>query len=115
MVIINGRIFTMEGEPIQCGFVRINGEKIEEVGGMDCLESVGDNEEILDVHGAWVLPGLIDAHSHIGITEEKWGVIGDDCNEQTTPVSVYENPGQMYRPYGGQKSCCLESGIWGKS
>lgn len=43
-------------------------------------------EEILDVHGAWVLPGLIEAHAHIGLTEEKSGIIGDDCNEQTNPV-----------------------------
>ena len=41
---------------------------------------------MLDVHGAWVLPGLIESHTHIGITEEKWGTIGDDCNEEPLPV-----------------------------
>jgi imidazolonepropionase-like amidohydrolase len=35
-------------------------------------------EEILDVSRAWVLPGLIESHAHIGITEEKWGAIGDN-------------------------------------
>jgi len=34
-----------------------------------------------------VLPGLIESHAHIGITEDKWGIIGDDCNEQTIPVT----------------------------
>ncbi len=43
-------------------------------------------EAVLDVHGAWVLPGLIEAHAHIGLTEEKSGTIGDDCNEMTNPV-----------------------------
>lgn len=33
-----------------------------------------------------MLPGLIEAHAHIGLTEEKSGTIGDDCNEMTNPV-----------------------------
>ena len=28
-----------------------------------------------------VMPGLIEAHCHMGITEEKKGQEGDDCNE----------------------------------
>lgn len=33
------------------------------------------------------MPGFIEAHAHIGISEEKWGVIADDCNEGTNPVT----------------------------
>lgn len=33
------------------------------------------NEEIIDAKGAWVMPGLIDAHCHVGIVEEKIGLI----------------------------------------
>ncbi len=87
MVIINGKIFTMEGKNIECGYVRTKGKLIEEVGEMASFKKQGHDEEILDVHGAWVLPGLIEAHAHIGITEEKWGIIGDDCNEGTMPVT----------------------------
>ena len=87
MIIINGRIFTMEEQNFACGYVRIRGKRIEEVGDMSELQGDISDEEILDVKGAWVLPGLIEAHAHIGITEEKWGVIGDDCNEETTPVT----------------------------
>ena len=87
MLIINGRIFTMEGEPIDNGFVRINKNLIEETGEMSALKNT-KNEKILDVHGAWVMPGLIESHAHIGITEEKWGVIGDDSNEQTNPSTA---------------------------
>ena len=74
MVIINGKIFTMEDEMIECGYVRIQGTKIEEVGEMESFEKRA-GEQVLDVHGAWVLPGLIEAHAHVGITEEKWGII----------------------------------------
>lgn len=86
MVIINGKVFTMEDDTIGCGYVRIKGKHIAEVGDMASFKKQ-DNEEILDVQGAWVLPGLIEAHAHIGITEEKWGTIGDDCNEETNPIT----------------------------
>lgn len=86
MVIINGKILPMEGKNIENGFVRIKGNKIAELGDMSEYESKKE-DEVLDVHGAWVLPGLIESHAHIGITEEKWGTIGDDCNEETLPVT----------------------------
>ena len=87
MLIINGKIFTMEGKPIDNGFVRIKKNLIEETGEMSALKKT-KNEKTLDVHGAWVMPGLIESHAHIGITEEKWGVIGDDSNEQTNPSTA---------------------------
>jgi len=86
MVIINGKIFPMEGENIDCGYLRTKGKIIEEIGSMENFKE-RKGEEILDVDGAWVLPGLIESHAHIGITEEKWGAIGDDCNEETNPLT----------------------------
>ena len=86
MVIINGKIFPMEGENIDCGYLRTKGKIIEEIGSMENFQE-RKGEEILDVDGAWVLPGLIESHAHIGITEEKWGAIGDDCNEETNPLT----------------------------
>lgn len=86
MVIINGKIFPMEGENIDCGYLRTKGKIIEEIGSMENFKE-RKGEEILDVDGAWVLPGLIESHAHIGIIEEKWGAIGDDCNEETNPLT----------------------------
>ena len=87
MLIINGKIFTMTGKPVDCGSIRTEGKVITEVGTMSSLDKRQKGEEVLDVDGAWVLPGLIEAHAHIGISEEKWGAIGDDCNELTNPVT----------------------------
>ena len=78
MDIINGRILTMEGEIYENGYVRTCGEKIEDVGDMSEYQPVNKEETVLDVNGAWVMPGLIESHAHIGITEEKWGSIADD-------------------------------------
>ncbi|MBE5876729.1 MAG: amidohydrolase [Lachnospiraceae bacterium] len=88
MIIVNGKIFTMEGEPIESGYVRIEKGKIVDVGYMSNYEKKQNDGEALDVKGAWVLPGLIEPHAHIGITEEKWGTIADDCNEATSPITA---------------------------
>lgn len=100
MLIINGRIFTMEeicekdsakkrevSQILERGYIRTKGRYIEEIGQMSELRPIGQKEEVLDVRGAWVLPGIIESHCHIGISEEKIGIIGDDCNEGTTPVT----------------------------
>lgn len=88
MVIINGKIHTMEGEVYKNGFVRIRNRFIEEVDDMANFTTKEDDGQLLDVNGAFVMPGLIDAHAHIGITEEKWGIIADDGNEGTNPVTA---------------------------
>lgn len=37
----------------------------------------------------WVIPGIIEAHCHVGIKEERKGFEGDDCNEINEPVTPY--------------------------
>lgn len=46
-----------------------------------------EGAEVFNAAGLHIYPGIIDAHSHIGISEEKVGPQGDDCNEGTTPVT----------------------------
>lgn len=91
MLILNGKIATMEETGYANGFVKITGNKITEIGSMEEYfeksNTYKNEDEILDVQGAWVMPGIIEAHAHIGITEEKWGLIGDDCNESTNPIT----------------------------
>lgn len=110
MVIINGKIFPMEGENIENGYVRVKEKKIVELGDMSDFHKV-DEEEILDVQGAWVLPGFIEAHAHIGITEEKWGTIGDDCNEETMPVTATLRAIDAVNPMDPAFHDAIEAGI----
>lgn len=44
---------------------------------------------MIDASNCWVTPGIIEAHCHIGIIEEKKGFEGDDCNETYEPVTPY--------------------------
>lgn len=95
MFFIHGKIMTMTGKTYEDGYVHVTGKKIASVGKMEEL-ALGEKErqsevgeKVIDVRGAVVMPGLIDAHCHIGICEEKWGVAGDDCNEVTDPVTPH--------------------------
>lgn len=81
---------TMTGQVYENGTIRIEDGKIREVkeGAIGEMPA-GRVGNVLDVQGAWVLPGLIEAHCHVGITEEKKGTEGDDCNENVTPVTPW--------------------------
>ncbi len=90
MLICNGKILTMAGDEIENGFIQIEGKTITKIGemkGVKNYKKLIESEDVIDAKGGIVMPGLIDAHSHIGIMEEKKGTIGDDCNEGTKPVT----------------------------
>jgi len=78
----------MAGITYPCGCILIKGEKIAKVSNFIDGRENGDGV-LIDAKGAWVLPGLIDAHSHIGISEEKIGKVGENSNEFTEPVTPY--------------------------
>ncbi len=87
MVIIHAKVYTMERDPIPCGFVKIQNGVFSAVG--DMSEYVPDGDEVIDAGGAYLLPGLVDAHTHIGIWEENIGGEGDDSNESSDPATPH--------------------------
>jgi imidazolonepropionase-like amidohydrolase len=87
ILIRNGKILTMAGPVFDPGCVLITGDKIAKIA--KSIEPEDDGATVIDAEGLWVMPGMIDAHSHIGILEEKKGLEGDDCNEATEPVTPY--------------------------
>lgn len=89
MYITGGRILTMAGRVYESGTVRIEDGKIKEVKEGSLKNIPSPKEEILNVPGAWIMPGLIEAHCHMGIMEEKKGMEGDDCNENVEPCTPY--------------------------
>ena len=40
---------------------------------------------VIDAAGAWLVPGFVEAHGHVGIHEEANGEAGNDTNEMTGP------------------------------
>ena len=61
--------------------------KIAAVGGPDLKPPPG--ARVVDAAGRWVLPGLVDAHTHLGAREEGEGWAGHDTNELTGPVQAH--------------------------
>lgn len=90
MYIVNGRVKTMAGAEYEHGTVHIVDGKIAEVGSSESIHVHWElGETVLDACGALVMPGIIEAHCHMGITEEKKGTEGDDCNETVNPLTPW--------------------------
>jgi len=90
MYIVGGKILTMAEQDYDNGVIRIVDGKITEIG--DCGEIVvepTEGEEVITVHGVLIMPGIIEAHCHMGIMEEKKGMEGDDCNETVDPITPW--------------------------
>ncbi len=64
----------------------IENGKISAVG--DSVD-VPDGARVIDAAGSWVLPGFIEAHGHVGVSEEAEGWAGQDTNELTEPVTAH--------------------------
>lgn len=88
ILIKNGKIMTMAGYIHEGGSVLLENGKIHAVGNIQVDEKKEDLM-LIDAQGGWVMPGLIEAHCHMGITEEKKGAEGDDCNENVEPITPY--------------------------
>lgn len=90
MYIIGGIIKTMSGGDIADGCIRIADGKIAEIGKRDEVAfHPAVSERVLEVRDGIIMPGIIEAHCHMGITEEKKGMEGDDCNEGVNPITPY--------------------------
>jgi imidazolonepropionase-like amidohydrolase len=81
--IVGGRVIPVEGEPIEGGTVLLRDGKIAAVEGPGF--TVPADVVVVDAAGKWVLPGFIDAHAHVGVSEEAEGWAGQDTNERTDP------------------------------
>ena len=84
LLIQNGLLYTMETErPLRADLLIRDGKILEIAEKIDPTERM----EILDAQDLKVFPGFIDAHSHIGIAEEKRTAQGDESNEGTNPIT----------------------------
>lgn len=85
MLIYNAEIYTMDSAGvIPKGWMKTENGKITEIGDGD-PDNVPENS--IDARGGMLLPGFIDAHTHLGIIEDGIDFEGDDCNESTDPFT----------------------------
>ena len=110
LLVKNGILYTMESEePINADLLVKNG-KIAEIGKNI---KVNDDVKIIDATGMNVFPGFIDAHSHLGICEEKASAQVDESNENTNPIMPAVRGIDGVNPMDSAFHNALASGITG--
>jgi len=85
-VLRGGTVLTAAGPPIEHGYVVVEGGRIRAVGSGEPPSTPG--ARVIDVTGQFVTPGLIDAHSHLGVYPAPSFTAHDDGNEATSPVTA---------------------------
>ena len=83
MLFKNATIYTMEQDPF-VGDFRIDKGVFTQVG-TDLTPDVG--EDVQDLNGLFVFPGLVESHCHLGMEETAIRFEGDDVNEITDPIT----------------------------
>lgn len=108
ILIKNGKVLTMGPQgTLENGQVLLKNGKIAAVGAsLDAPEA-----QILDAKGGYVLPGLIDAHCHIGIYETAIGFPGDDGNETSDPVTPQIRALDGIYPLDPEYGVAVRSGV----
>lgn len=84
ILIKNANIHTMAHENFENGMILVDGGKIIAIGNE---VNPPYNAEVIDAKGRFVMPGMIDAHCHLGMWEDGIGFEGADGNEAVDPIT----------------------------
>ncbi len=110
LLIQNGLLYTMEDDVPFQGDLLIKNGKIDNIS--EHIEASAEME-VYDAKGLHVFPGFIDAHSHLGLAEEKVSVLGDSCNEGTNPLTPTLRAIDTINPMDSAFHNALASGVTG--
>lgn len=77
-------MLTMEGPEYRPGTILVEDGRIVALG---ADLAIPPEARVLDARGLCVLPGLVEAHCHLGLAEEGVRFEGDDVNEVSDPVT----------------------------
>jgi imidazolonepropionase-like amidohydrolase len=86
IAVVGATVITVSGAVHEPGTVVFEDGRITEVGDEGAVTVPGDAERI-DARGMTLLPGLVDAHTHLGVFGEDKGQDGGDGNECSDPVT----------------------------
>ncbi|SHH45062.1 amidohydrolase [Thermosipho atlanticus] len=102
-----GNIIPINGKPFVGDILMADG-KIKKIS-----ENITEpNAEVIDVSGKYVLPGFIDAHSHIGVFEEGVGEFYyQDGNEYSDPVTPHVRAIDAFYPGDAAINRALSGGV----
>lgn len=107
ILIKNGTLCTMTENKIEKGDILIEGGKIAAIG----PEIQDPAAQVIDACGLYVMPSLIDAHSHIGLFDFNNEYTVDDANEMTDPVTIAVDARYGVNPKAREFRASYEHGI----
>jgi len=100
LAILGKKVNTITDGIIKNGVILVEDGKIKEIG-----PDVKVPDGVKPLKAKYIMPGLVEAHCHIGIWEEKIGWAGSDGNEMTEPATPH------VRALDGIKANADESGL----
>lgn len=108
VLITNATILTAAGDRIEGGSILLRDGKIAAVGaGIETPAGA----TVVDASGKWVTPGIIDAHSHLGVYPSPGVEAHADGNEATEPVTADVWAEHSVWPHDPQFPLALAGGV----
>ena len=119
LALVNSRVITMEMDEDRQnswlvhdpGWIAVGHGKIMGIGAGSLPSVFKGDADIIDLKGKTITPGLIDAHTHVGILEEAHAKEGDDANETSEPVTPHLRALDAVNPRDMAFKAAIESGI----
>lgn len=107
MIIKNGLIHDAVNKEAYVADVFVENGKIKEIGKILCAE----NEKIIDANGKSVYPGLVEAHSHVGLYTYGGKGIDIDINERNDIINPHLRGIDGFNPFDPYVKNALEGGV----
>ncbi len=108
MLIRNGTVYdAVRREPYRADIRTENGK----IAAIAPALTPSDSEEIFEAEGLRVYPGLIDAHTHIGLDDYGIGSPGQDYNEYNDPVTPQLRAVDSFYPHDLAIPHALRAGV----
>ena len=108
MRILHAQIHPIGRPVIPDGYVDMENGRITALGAMP---APGGADGVFDAQGGILLPGLVDAHTHMGMWEDGLGFEGDDGNEDTDPSTPHLRAVDAVNPLDRCFREALEAGV----
>lgn len=108
LLIRNAKLFTMgDKDYLDGGDLLIDQGKVVQAG----TDLPAPGAKVIDASGQYVMPGIVDAHCHIGMWEDGMGQEGHDGNEMTGAVTAEMRAIDAINPYDRCFEEALEAGV----
>ena len=108
IAITNGTILTITQGTLDSGTILVEGGRIVALG---TEVVVPEDAEVYDASGKVVMPGLIDAHCHVGLWAEGVGREHSDGNEMTDPITPHLRALDAVHPQDPAFKELVEAGV----